>query len=454
MISGEDLDIVLVNAPSPHPGSVISHRIQGMPPLGIGYIATWLHHKGYKVKILDLYIDDITIFDLFHVISLYNPKIIGISTTTETYNTGVRIAALCKSHNEKLVVIMGGSHVTFEYEEALKTGVIDIVVRNEGEFVTEELCGYYINGLGKLSDIKGICYLNNGIVVTNPRQDFIKDLDNLPFPDRDLYDIDKYNIKGSISTSRGCPGNCIFCSATALSGGYYRTRSPWNIIEELKYLRGKGICQIQFVDDTMTADIERLYEFLEQMQKIKLDLIWGCESRVDIMTKELLQLMKNSGCFTIQFGVEAGNQKMLDCLKKNITMEQIRNVFRWAREIDIKTSTCLMIGQPYDTIESIKDTISFAQELQSYGAKAVFSVTTPFPGTYLYKNALKMGVHIVDCDFDHYNTFFPVYNTEYLVADDIRSLYYDAIIQLGSSEIDENRKTSNRQWREYIKSKV
>ncbi len=450
----KNLDIVLVNAPSPHPGSVISHRIQGITPLGIGYIAEWLKSKGFKVTILDFYIDEVTILDLYKIISELSPRIVAISTTTETYNTGIRIASACKKYKEDLIVFMGGCHVTFQYEDALKTGLVDVIIRHEGEYVVENLCNYYINDAGTLKDIKGICYLEEGTVVKNIREKFIEDLDSLPIIDRKMYNLPKYAIPGAISTSRGCPGNCIFCAASALAGGKYRTRSADSIIEEFKYLKSLGMSYVQIVDDTMTADLVRLYDFLNKMSKLKLGMTWGCESRVDVMSKDLLKLMKECGCISLQFGVEAGSQTMLDCLKKNVTIEQIRNVFLWAREVEIKTGTCLMIGQPYDTIESIRDTITFAQELQSYGAKVVFSVTTPFPGTYLYKNPEKIGIRIMESNFDNYNTFTPVCDTKSFNRGDIQKLYFDAILELGRSIKDEKTKNRYRIWRDYVKEKA
>ncbi|WP_069648896.1 B12-binding domain-containing radical SAM protein [Caloranaerobacter ferrireducens] len=453
-MNSDYIDVLLVNAPSPHPGSIISYRIQGVPPLGLGYIGTYLEKKGYKVKILDFYIDEITILDLKLIVNELHPKIVAISTTTETYNNGVKIADYSKKLDENIITIMGGCHVTFEYENALNTGFIDIVVRNEGEFVMKELCDYYIKKQGKLENIKGICYKRGGKIIKNNRREFIKDLDSLPFPDRSLYQLEKYPIPGTISTSRGCPGRCIFCAATALSGGKYRIRSVENIIDEIKYLKELGISYVQIVDDTFTADVDRLYKFLEILDKENLGITWGCESRVDIMNKELLNFMKKCGCISIQFGVEAGSQEMLDCLKKNITIEQIRNVFLWAREIDIKTGTCLMIGQPYDTLESIQKTIEFATEIQSYGARVVLSVTTPFPGTYMYNNPEKVGIHIVDKNFDNYNTFTPVYDTKHFKREDIRRNYYDAIIKLGRGLNDSKKKEEYRQWREFVKAKA
>jgi radical SAM superfamily enzyme YgiQ (UPF0313 family) len=450
----EKIDIVLVQAPSANPGSIVSHRLQGMPPLGLGYLASWLKHKNYKVKILDLYIDQASFFDLENIIKVNEPKIIAISTTTETYKSGLRIASLCKQMNNDLLIVMGGSHVTFEYQNALLNRNIDIIARFEGEIVLENICKCHIRKQIELKDVKGICYMENSKLIKTEREEFINDLNSLPFPDRKMFNLEKYAIPGALLTSRGCVGNCIFCAATALSGGKYRVRSADNIMREMIYLKGLGVPYIQIVDDTMTADVVRLHNILNLIISSRLNTPWGCESRVDIMTKELLLKMKQAGCIALQFGVEAGNQKMLDSLKKNISIEQIRRVFLWCNELDIRTGTCLMIGQPYDTHETILDTIKFASELQSYGAKVLFSVTTPYPGTYLYNQADKFGIEIVERDFDYYNTFTPVYNTKNFTVSDVQTYYYDALISLSKTMKDEKRIEEIKKWNKYVQEKA
>lgn len=432
----DKLDVLLINAPSPNPGEMLSHRLQGLPPLGLGYIATWLKQYNYKVKILDFYIRTVTIIKLKEILEEQHPILVGISTTTETYKSGIRIAGYIKSYDSSIVVFMGGYHVTFEYEAALKSGVVDFVVRNEGEITSKDICDYFIKQEGEFEKILGISYIKNGEVVSNPDRNFITNLDELPFPDRSLYDIDKYTVPSSISTSRGCPGRCIFCAATALSGGRYRVRSAENVIKEFKYLKSLGYKHVQIIDDTMTADIRRLNKFLDVLLEEKLDMTWNCESRVDIVTKELLQKMKSAGCKIIQFGVEAGNQEMLDCLKKNITLQQIHNVFNWCSELGIGSASCLIIGQPFDTFESIKDTINIASELQSLGAQVVFSISTPFPGTYMYNHPDELGLEIINYDTDDYTTQSPVYRTKNLTEVDIQNSFFDAYVRLGKENLN------------------
>ena len=237
----KELDILYINAPSAYPGSMLSHRIQGLPPLGLGYLATYIRQFGYTSQILDFYIRSITLVELSKVLCEQTPKTVGISTTTETYNCGLRIAAFIKKNFPDIPILMGGCHVTFEYNDALNSGVVDYVIRNEGEITTRELLDYLLKGIGRIENIDGICYKNSsGAVIRNRNRKYITNLDSLPMPDRSFFDLKSYTFPASISTSRGCPGNCIFCAATALSGGCYRIRSAQNIVNEFIYLRDLG----------------------------------------------------------------------------------------------------------------------------------------------------------------------------------------------------------------------
>ncbi len=444
----DSADVLLINSPSPNPGAILSHRIQGLIPLGIGYIATVLNQNGFHAKLMDFYLKNVSRQTLIDFIEEYHPRVIGISTTTETYKNGLRLAEIIKSADRNIYVVMGGYHVTFEYEDALLSGAVDFVVRGEGEMTFLDLCRYIIHGEGKLESIDGISYFKEDTVISNADRKFICDLDKLPFPDRSLYDLKSYSVPCSISTSRGCPGRCIFCAASGLSGGKYRIRSAKNVVEEFEYLKGLGFDRVQIIDDTMTANLRRLDEFITIMLDRNLDMLWACESRVDVVSKPLLQRMYAAGCRSLQFGVEAGSQEMLDCLKKHITLEQIRNVFHWCHEIGIHASSCLIIGQPYDTPETIQQTVQIGLELQQLGAQIVFSISTPYPGTYMYNNTAELGLEIIDFDTDNYTTQKAVYNTKNLSAIEIQNYFFDACISVGRTLTNSNLREKYKLIRE------
>lgn len=429
-MQNEKIDLLLVLAPSPGISLNLGFDAQAMPPLGIGYIATYVSQFGYKVRLLDMSIPENTLYELLEIVNAGTPKMIGISTTTETYNNGVCIAKALKETNKDYLIFMGGPHVTFEYTDALNTGYIDVVIRGEGEMVTKELCDYYIKQVGNLKDIKGISYNYNDKVISNPDAMLIQNLDDLPFPDRSFFELEKYPHKGNCSTSRGCPGKCIFCAASGLSGGKYRMRSAESIVKEFKYLKSLGCHHIDIVDDTMTASLKRLNEILDLLLEANLGITWYCESRVDVVSKELLIKMKQAGLSLIQFGVEAGSQEMLDCLKKHITLTQIENVFHWCRELGILATSNMIIGHPYDTEKSIDETIALAKKILSLGAHMNFTICTPFPGTYMWDHMEELGLKIVENNLDKYTTFYPVLETSNFSANDLRNKYYKASLEL------------------------
>lgn len=435
-----DMNVLFIMPPSPNVNMTIGFDVHTMPPLGIGYIATYLENSGYSCKIIDMNIPEITIYDVINELRKRKYRLVGISTTTECYNTSVRIANIIKCEDVDYIM-MGGAHATFEYETILQNNIIDFVVRSEGEITTKKLCDYIYLGKGDLANIDGLSYRKGTDIVTNKNVEFICDLDELPFPNRKLYDLEKYPHKGNISTSRGCPGKCIFCAASALAGGKYRMRSAASIMEEVLYLYGLGIRHIDFVDDTMTASVKRLNEFLNLLLKHQLPITWYCESRVDSMNYELLKKMKKAGLTSIQFGVESGNQEMLDCLKKNISLGQVEDVFRWCYELDITVTTNMIIGQPYDTEESIDDTMKLAKKLIECNAHVSYTICTPYPGTYLWNNSKELGIEIVETDYDKYSTFYPVINTKNFTARQLRNLYYKAVMEVARNSMRKNQDT-------------
>lgn len=423
-----ELDVLLISAPSPNPAMQYAFKRQGMPPLGLGYLATCLKQEGYSVKIIDMGFENNTMKTVLSVLENNKVCIVGFSCTTETYNVSVRMADRIRETYRDCIIVFGGPHVSFEYKAALSNMSIDYVLLNEGEHSLKKFCDCFIRGIGTLDQLRGIAYRQEGCVVCAEPEPFITDLDTLPFPDRTLFeDLHRYALPSSIVTSRGCPGKCIFCAASVLSGGRYRMRSALNVVREFEYLKSLGFRHVNIIDDTMTANLKRLDEILDELIMRKLQMSWYCESRVDVMSKDMLKKMKDAGLVIVQFGVESGNQRILDSIKKNIKLEKIKEVFNWCREMGIMASTNLIIGQPFDDEASIEDTISLAKELTLLGAGVNFTVCTPFPGTPLWLRPEEFGIELIDHNLDHYSTFYPVFNTKLLRADQIRNAYYRAV---------------------------
>lgn len=431
-------DVLLIQPPSPlvYPRMFVQF-LGSQDPLGIGYMASLLRSEGFLVDCLNLYLGIKELKALEHVITQTKPKIVGFSTMTENFKNGLKLAKFVKKIRPDTIIVFGGPHVTFMYKETLaNNGFVDIVVRREGEYTMLELANYFVRNKGSLDDIRGIAYKSNGKIIRTAVRPVIADLDKLPFPTRNIYDLDgiltQDIVRRMIITSRGCPGRCKFCAASALSGGRYRMRSVDNIADEVIELQREGVQAIFFGDDTVSADVPRLLRLCDILKDIGVK--WTGECRVDAMTKDLAKTMANSGCLGLQFGVESGSQELLDKMGKNITLQQVKQAITWALEAKIMVICSLMIGMPEDTLETMEQTIDFAITLQKeFGLGVIMASNVPYPGTYYYSHAKDLGISISTENWDLYQTINPIMDTPYLTRWQIRNAYFEATPRLFKS---------------------
>src|SRR5659263_90689 len=326
--------------------------------------------------------------------------------------------------------MMGGPHVTILPEETLtKVSEINIIVRREGE---ETIIDLYkaIDDTKKLENVHGITYREKDSIKSTPSRPPITDLDALPFLAYHLLPLEKYKLHPphgikhpfmAMMTSRGCPYNCIYCSKP-IFGSKFRAQSPKRTVDEIEYLKEHfGINEITFYDDSFTLDKKRITQLCEEIKMRDLDIPWTCETRVNLITEELLKKMKNSGCYMIAYGIESGSQMVLDNLRKGVTLEQVKNAIILTHKARISTIGYFMMGSPKETPQTLRDTIDFAKNLQLDFAQ--FSITIPFPGTDLYK--LYLGEGKEDMNWDNFiyaslksaNT--PVFETNSLNREDL-----------------------------------
>ncbi|WP_066500554.1 B12-binding domain-containing radical SAM protein [Abyssisolibacter fermentans] len=402
-----------------------------MCPLGLLYLASYCREKGYNPYIIDLGIypnREKRKEAVIKFIKENNPKVIGISSYTADYNEFRYISRVCKNTSPSTPVLFGGPHATFTYKESLETNPIDIVIRFEGEIILIEVLDYYLRSKGDLSQIEGIAYIEDGDVKVTKKKKFIQNLDILPYPARDLIDLDRYLSSGIMLSSRGCIGRCIFCTAAAMSGSTQRVRSVENIIGEVLEMYYKyKIKHLNFVDDTFTVYKERNIEFCRRLKELNLGITFDCESRVDCVDEELLKEMKAAGCVGIQFGVESGDQFVLNKINKGIDLEQVRKAVKLANKVGIEHIFCgFMIGHPEDTKESIERTIDFMMELKAKGVALGVSITTPFPGTYLYKNLQRLGCKLITNEWSNYTLDQCIFETKNLNRREIKKLHVRA----------------------------
>jgi magnesium-protoporphyrin IX monomethyl ester (oxidative) cyclase len=373
-------------------------------PLGLAYIAASLEKAGHKVKIIDMNAFKISDRDALRMIR--NSDAIGIGGLITEYMKILNLADLIKDAYPDKSVIVGGPCTTTLHEKVLERTKADYAVIGEGEVSTVNL----INAIEKskpLKNVKGIVFRDGDKTVMTEPQPPIENIDVIPFPARHLLKMEKYiynyfetigieledyknkEIRNTtMLSSRGCPYRCIFCDK-GIWGYRWRFRSPQNIIDEITLLKEKyKINCIFFDDDTFVVDRNRVEKFSDMMKD--LDIIWFCDGRVNLMqSKEIFVKMRQGNCRLIGYGIESGNQKTLDLMKKMITLDQVRNSVRYAKETGIKVGGFFILGMLGETKQSIEKTFEFARELKlDY---YTFSVATPYPGTELYEGAIKEG---------------------------------------------------------------
>jgi anaerobic magnesium-protoporphyrin IX monomethyl ester cyclase len=364
-----------------------------LPRLGLPLIGKILKNEGYEVRI---YCSDLNRIDWDNV---WRADLVLISSITNTASEAYRIAEKIRSRN--ILVVLGGSHVTFKPAEALRFA--DYVVRGEGEKTIVELLTWLRDSDHNIVfDIKGLSFRMNGRIYHNPPRPFLQDLNTLPFPDLSLIDgIEKIKVV-PMSTSRGCPFDCTFCSVTKMFGRKYRFRNNLKVIEEIEKLsREFPNRSFFFYDDNFTASSRRTKALLKEILKRRIAIRWSAQVRADVAKDEkLIALMRRAGCFYLFIGLESINPNTLKDYKKRQTVEDIEECIRILHEHDIRVHGMFVLGGDNDDLATINDTASFA--LRRDIDTVQFSILTPFPGTNLYREMISQG-RIIDEKWSEYD---------------------------------------------------
>ncbi len=368
-------------------------------PLGIAYLSSVLKEKGFSnIKVLDYNLKESP--EKEKEIIKWKPDFIGVTMMVSSFPGGKEKIEYLKSKIKDTKIFVGGIAAAVIPEEVLKINGVDGVYRGEGEGIIENLVKESIVG-NTWKKLPGISYLNNEEVVSNPLFNFIDDLDSIPFPDRTLAPFNYYlqethgteRKTATLMTSRGCPFQCVFCYRGPAAGKKFRARTAQNIFQELELLEKEhGVTAFMFWDDNFLLDKKRVFEFCDLIKNK--DYHWKCQLRVDSVDEDLIKKMKNAGCVAANIGVESGNEKILKLMKKGITKDQARKALRLCRKYGIFTNIYFILGTPWDTLETMEETINFAKELQPN--EAHFFEAAPHPGTELREVAVSMGLKIND----------------------------------------------------------
>ncbi len=389
--------------------------IQPYLPLGLAYIAAIMEKEGHTVKVIDAPAMRYNFEDIESIIRDFSPDIVGQQTVFSNLEECYQVAKIAKTVNPKIKVILGGPHTTIYPDKSIKVNEVDFIVYSEGELTIKGLLDSLENG-ADFSKVHGLIWKDGETAIKNNAQSFIKDLDTLPLPARHLFPIETYpassHLRGSrtlsMIASRGCPFHCVFCWVSKSFGRSIRYRNPQLVVEEMRILKEQyGADSIRFWDDSFTANRKWVNALCELLIAENLNIPWHCLSRVDMVDLDLLKKMKEAGCYHIFYGIESGVQRILDLIKKDITLEQARQAIKLTKKVGIETTCSYMLALPTETKEDSEQTINFAIELDSDYVQ--FNLIIPhISGEEFYNLAIEHGTILKDVN---HATFFdnPVY---------------------------------------------
>jgi anaerobic magnesium-protoporphyrin IX monomethyl ester cyclase len=413
------------------PGATLPIATRTSPQLGIAYLAAVSEVRGDQVVVYDGDVEDVS---LENVIREYQPELVGITANTTQIKGAWRDAGIIKDWRD-VPVVLGGPHPSILPQESLEQGSVDVVARGEGEETWEALSdaliehwipdipfrspesGFFDDEEPFLRRLEGLSYrLPDGRISHNVTRPPVKDLSALPLPAYHLLKMDRYTnlqptldqVEGlslPIMTSRGCPYRCSYCAQ--IMDRRWRMRSAEDVVREWQWLvEEQGAGEIGVLDDSFNINRQRVLDICDLLIEKKLNSVpWIMINgiRANLADQEVLGRMKAAGCIRVAFGVESGNQEILDSvIKKKLTLDQVRQAFEAAKSVGMETIGFFIIGMPGETEETMDETIRFACELDPVVAN--FSIATPFPGTEMYQTVLQDGRLLVE-DYDDYVFF-------------------------------------------------
>lgn len=416
-----DAEILLVRPDH----SFLKKELSLEAPLGLAYLASYLRERKVPVKILDALVLRLGTEETVKRIVDSPARFVGFTALLITLPIVYHLARRIKQSCDKTIII-GGPFSTFMPEKWLNEGeAIDIIVRGEGERTLLDI----VNGMD-LGGIRGITYREQGAVYSNPDREFIENIDEIPFPARDLLPQELYLPRfvfsngsrgrecAAMITARGCVNKCYYCSASHF-WQRFRPRSPENILSEIEQLTAVGVKHIDFADDTFTVTT-RIEKICGLILTKKIKITWGCFGIISHVSAKMLELMREAGCYAISFAPESGNQDILDNIEKKISLEQTSKTVGVAKKLGIKVTCQFMVGIPGDTGETIQETEKFAIKLNPHFA--TFTPTTPFPGTKLYNEYIAKGILSKDYKVEELLNRFLFIETDELSSEEIKGL--------------------------------
>jgi radical SAM superfamily enzyme YgiQ (UPF0313 family) len=408
------------------------------------YVASALRAEGHEVEILDLLLSRTTPEKIERRMSRFRPQVVGITSVTLNHHIAASIAEVVRKCDGAVPIVMGGPHVSFEIDGSFRDlPALDYIAIGEGEHTMIELVRS-LEGRMDVRDVRGLALRDGDRIVRNAPRALEDDLDTLPPPARDLVPLARYlafDSHASVVTSRGCPYECVFCSAPAWTGRSVRYRTPSLCVDEIEDLAAKGFTEITIEDDLFTLYRKHFMAVCDELVRRNTGIRWNAFSRVDTISPEIVETMARAGCQAICYGVESGSQEVLDLVKKRSNLDKVKEAMRMTQEVGISALASFIIGLPGETEETLRKTVEFANELhQEFGSLYGFHILAPFPGTEVRDKAKDYGLEILTNDWTQYDANHVVTRTP---GADI------AVIQSVADEYDETMERYMR-YQDYL----
>lgn len=396
--------VLLINPPrfneliGKNPAIVEKHRGFN-PPLGLMQLAGYIErHSKHRVEIVDAQPHGYTYPQLEQVLRRHDFDVVGITAMTFTLIDVRKTCELVRKVAPQATIVLGGAHVHLYPDETIAWPEVDFLIQGEGELAFTD----FLNKLHRPDlwrSVDGIVYRNEaGTVVNNGVAPSTQDLDELGLPARHKLDVSLYtSLLGksdtitTMFTSRGCPFRCTFCDrpySPVISG--FRWRSAKHVADEMEQCVELGITEAFIYDDTFTVRKDRVYELCDEIERRKLKFAWDVRAHVNTVTDDMLRRMAAAGCERIHYGVEVGNERMMKTIRKNHSLERVRNAFQWTKDAGMETLGYFIIGQQTETRHDIEDTMALAKMLDPHYVH--FTIFCPYPGTEIYMKGLESGI--------------------------------------------------------------
>lgn len=407
-----------------NPYTAIGFRL---PPLNLLYVASILKKAEVEVEVWD------EVITPFEQCNIKKYDLIGITSDTPRFNRALAIARACKGAGKKVVI--GGIHVTSDDINTIKTGYVDYVIRNEAELILEEFINRLKHG-EEPEGVKGVTWIFNktGEIHVEDPAPLPLNLDSFPLPDRDIINMDDYKVTKikdrpitSVFTSRGCPYNCDFCITPKLGMRKWRRRDPVKVIDEVELVVNKyGFGAIAFLDDNFGGSKDHVEAICNEIIKRKLDIYWYCQMRTDIIAdnEDLVELMKEAGCFWVFLGLESGSNDILRGIRKKNNVDKGKRAIELLKKYKIRSLASFTIGHINETKKDIERTIKYSIELEPTSSQ--FCVVTPYPGSSIYEQYKN---RIVSFNWDYFNSTTAIMYTDQLTPQEIQKLLQKCYIR-------------------------